>query len=145
MRILTLLALFGLASFTFAEEKKEDKKEEKKDKTPMPPLGKYVKKGDEFNLTFEFKKDNVVIFKMSDGTNGCEIETKAKYEKDSLVKCTVEKFEKLGTFPVEKEKGYEFSLKWKLDGKKLVVTDFEGTDINDEARKILEGDYELTK
>jgi hypothetical protein len=142
MRILSLVALFGLVSFTPADDKKEDKKEAKKD---APPKGKYVKSANGLELSWEFKKDDVLVFKMGDGTNGCTLEAKVKYEKDGLVKCKTESFSKEGNFPVDKEKGYEFSFKYKLDGKKVVISDLEGADINDEAAQIVGGDYELAE
>jgi hypothetical protein len=82
---------------------------------------------------------------MSNGDNGCVMESKGKFEKDGLVKCKVTKFEKMGDFPVTKEKGYEFSFKYKMDGKNLIVSDFEGDDVNDEARSTLGGEYAPAK
>lgn len=142
MRILTLLALFGLLSFSVAEDKKPEKKEEKKEKAESHPKGKFVKSVGNLEISWEFKKDDIVIFRMSDGNAGCTLEAKAKYEKEGLVKCKTESFTKEGNFPVEKEKGFEFSFKYKIDGKKVIISDLEGEDINDEAREIVGGEYE---
>lgn len=142
MRILTLLALFGLLSFTVADDKKTDKKEEKKEKADERPKGKFTKSANNLELSWEFKKDDIVVFKMGDGTNGCTLEAKAKFEKDGLVKCTTETFVTEGNFPITKDKGFEFSFKYKVDGKKIVISDLEGEGINDEARETVGGEYE---
>ena len=42
MRMLTLVTLFGLFSFSVAEDKKAETKEEKKEKADGHPKGKFV-------------------------------------------------------------------------------------------------------
>jgi hypothetical protein len=142
MRILTLVALFGLLSFSVAEDKKTDKQEEKKEKADGHPKGKFVKSVNNLEISWEFKKDDILVFRMADGNNGCTLEAKVKYEKDGLVKCKTESFSKEGNFPIEKEKGYEFRFKYKLDGKKVIISDLEGADIDDNARETVGGEYE---
>jgi hypothetical protein len=137
MRILSVIALLGLFSVSFAEDKKE--------KAEARPKGKFTKSANNLEISFEFKKDDVIVFTMGDGNNGCTLEAKATFEKDGKVKCKTEKFETQGNFPVQKEKGYVFSFKYKIDGKKIVISDLEGDDINDEAREIVGGDYETTE
>ena len=84
----------------------------------------------------------MVKFTMNDGNDGCVLDAKYTLGEDGIVKCEVTSFEKKGNFPVEKEKGYTFSFKTKIDGKIAKLTDFDGKDIDDGAKAVLEGDYE---
>ncbi len=128
---LSFIFLFSLVLITSSSLRAEEKL----------PKGKFIKKTGEFELTFEFKKDKVV-FEMTNGSDGCVMESTAKYEKDGVAKCEVTKFEKIGSFPAEKEKGYKYSFKFKVNGKTVVVSDLEGDDLNDEAKSLVQGDYE---
>ena len=128
MRVLTIVSVFVFSSALSAEEKK--------------PVGTWSKKADGFDMKFIFKKDNVFVFSMDNGTDGCTMETKCTFEKDGIVKCEVTRFEKKGNFPEEKEVGYKFSFKFEVKDKKAKVSKIEGDNINEQAKAAVEGEYE---
>jgi len=127
MRFLTATLLVLVASQTQAEEAKLS--------------GTWTKNAEGFNLKIAFVNANTLKFTLGDGTEGCVIDASYTLADDGTVKCEVTKFEKMGNFPVEKEKGYKFSFKPAIDGKKAKITAFEGKDIDDDAKRILEGEY----
>lgn len=126
MRSLALVTLFAFSGFAAAEDK--------------APSGTFGKKVEGFELKVTFQKENTLKFDISSGNDGCKLDAKYTLEKDGTLKCEVTKFEKTGDFP-EKEKGYKFSFKAEFKDKVMKVTKFEGDDINDNAKQILEGDY----
>ena len=128
MRALAILSLMVVSNASFAEEKK--------------PVGTWTRKAEGFDLKFTFKKDNVFVFSMNNGSDGCEMESKCTFEKDGGVKCEVTKFEKKGNFGAPIEAGFKFSFKFEQDGKKAKVSKIEGKDIDDQAKAVVEGDYE---
>ncbi len=128
MRTVAILSLFVFTGVALAEDKK--------------PVGSWCKKAEGFELKFTFKKDNVFVFSMDNGTDGCTMETKCTFEKDGTVKCEVTKFEKKGNFSEEKEVGYKFSFKFEINDKKAKVSDIKGENINEQAKAVVEGDYE---
>jgi hypothetical protein len=128
MRILSLAALFVFVGTTAAEEKKLS--------------GSWSRKADAFELKIAFLKDGMLQFTMNDGNDGCVLDAKYTVDKDGVVKCEVTKFEKKGNFPVEKEKGYTFSFKAEFKDKIAKLTEFDGKDIDEGAKNVLEGEYE---
>ena len=104
--------------------------------------GTFIKKAGDFDLTFEFKKDKTFNFKMTNGTDGIEIDCKYTHEKDGTIKAEVTKGQKMGNFPKDVDKGYKFTFKVKKDGKKLAVSDIEGEGIDDAGKDAVNGDYE---
>lgn len=128
MRIAAIISMFVFSSIALAEEKQ--------------PVGTWTKKAEGFDLKFTFKKDNVFVFSMSNGSDGCVMTSKTTIDKDGTIKCEVTKFEKMGNFGAEKEVGYKFSFKFAVDGKRAKVSKIEGADIDDQAKAVVEGDYE---
>src|SRR5262245_9773691 len=128
MRTLTVFALLAIAPMAVADDKELK--------------GAFTKKAGDFDLTFEFKKDGIVVFKMTNGTDGCEMESKYTRDKDGVIKAEVTSFEKKGNFGVEKDKGYKFAFKAKINNKKLEISDLEGDDIGEEAKQLVHGEYE---
>jgi hypothetical protein len=128
MRILSIAALFVFVATAAAEEKKL--------------AGSWSKKADNQELKIVFLKDNMLQFSISHGDDGCVVDAKYTVDGDGVVKCELTKFEKKGNFPAEKEKGYKFSFKAEMKDKVVKVTQFDGEEINDETKSILEGDYE---
>jgi uncharacterized protein YkuJ len=134
MRSLAVLILFVFSGVGVAEDKKPaDVKK---------PVGTWTKKAGDFEFKFTFKKDNVVVFSMSNGTDGCDMTSKCTFEKDGTVKCEVTQFEKKGNFPEEKKVGYKFSFKFAAKEKTATVSDIEGEDIDKSAKDAVEGDYD---
>ena len=50
-------------------------------------------------------------------------------------------FIKKGDFPVTKEKGYKFSFKLETKKSAIVLSNFDGDDVDENAKKALEGEY----
>ena len=128
---------FGLGMFAAgalvatAEEKKE-----------KPLTGVFKRSAEGHDLKLEFKKDNVFVFHVKLGDAGCVMTSKYTKEKDGTYKCEVTNFEKKGDFPVEKPKGYKFSFKLETKDNKVVMSDLTGDDIDEQPKKIVEGEYE---
>ena len=134
MRSVAVLLLFAFTCVALAEDKtKADGKK---------PTGTWARKAEGFELKFTFKKENVFVFSMSNGSDGCVMETKCTFEKDNVVKCEVTKFEKMGNFGAEKEVGYKFTFKFEVSDKKATVSKLDGKDIDDAAKSVVEGEYE---
>lgn len=134
MRLLTAIAVAAFAAAAGAADEK-----------PAAPSGTWTKTTDGFELKYAFPKDGVVKFVMTNGTAGCKMESKYEIDKDGVIKCELVKFEKIGDFPFEKEKGYKHSMKLVVKGKKAALSDLTGDGINDEAKKLVEGEYEKAK
>lgn len=130
MRIAAMLVMFVLGA-TFAKADEKDKK----------LSGAWTKKAGDFELKFDFKKENTFTFTMSNGTDGCELGAKYKLEKDGTLKCEVTSFEKKGQFPVEKTVGYKFSFKFDVTDKTAKLSDLAGDDIDDQGKQQLAGEY----
>jgi hypothetical protein len=128
MRLLAVAALVFCTSVAAAEDKKLS--------------GTWSKKAEGFDLKIAFLKGDSLQFTLDDGNDGCVLTAKYTVDKDgSTVQCEVTKFEKKGNFPVEKEAGYKFSFKAEIKDNKAKISDFEGKDIDDQAKSVLEGDY----
>ncbi len=105
-------------------------------------MGSWLKNADGFELKFTFEKDDKFTFSMSNGTDGATIKSKYKLGKDDMVKSEVQEFEKMGNFPKDVEKGYQFKFKIKIKGDKAIISDIEGKEIDDAAKSIIEGTYD---
>ena len=106
------------------------------------PAGNWTKSSDGIELTFAFKKNDVMVFTLTNGTDGCVMTSKCTFEKDGAVKCEITKFEKQGNFNEEKPVGYKFSFKIEVKDKKARISNLEGDNIPAEAKSLVEGDYE---
>ena len=131
MRTLSVLALFAVGLVAVADDK--DKKE---------PSGSYTRKAGDMDLKIEFKKDKVMVFHGDVGGAGFVMTSKYDRDADGIYHCEVTKFEKKGDFPVTKEKGYKFSFKLEVKDKAIVMSDLNGDEISDDAKKAVEGEYE---
>jgi hypothetical protein len=132
MRALTIVAFFCFTGVVVAEEKKSDENK---------PAGAWVKKADSFEIKFAFKKDDVMVFTMTNSNENCEMKSKCTYGKDGAVKCKVTKFTKNGNFP-DIEEGFEFSFKIVAKDKMAKITDLEAKGVDEAAKSLVEGDYE---
>ena len=132
MRLLSALAIgFAvLAAPVVADDAKE------KELT-----GTFKRKAGEMDLKMTFKKDGIMVYEVTTGEAGCVMESKYK-KVDGIYKFEVTKFEKKGDFPVNKEKGYEFSFKFVVKDGKGTMSDFMGADVDDNAKNAVEGEYE---
>jgi hypothetical protein len=94
-------------------------------------------------LTFEFGKDTLKVTAMQ-GDNGTEFTCKSTTDKNGVVKATVTESIEKGSFPPTPKKGFEFSFKWKEEGDKATVSDFNWDGL-EEAKGIVEGEYKKKK
>lgn len=135
MRIISIFTLLvgGLGFGPAIAEEKEKAK---------PLSGIFTRKAGDLELKIVFKKDNNMEFHVTTGDAGCVMTSKYKKEKDGTLMCEVTEFEKKGDFPVAKEKGYKFSFKAEIKGKKLVMSNLNGDDIDDNAKHAIQGEYE---
>lgn len=113
------------------------------DKKVAKPEGPWSKESNPFKLKFDFKKDDVLVFSMVEGANGMSAECKLTYDKDKVT-AEIQKYTKMGDFPVTKEKGFKFSFKYELKDKKLVIKDFSAPD-SEGAAQTVEGEYSVDK
>jgi hypothetical protein len=136
MRLMSalMLALVGFASFGIADEKKEAK----------GPMGVFKKTAGDLELTLTFKKDHKVDLLIGNGDASGDFQFKYTMEKN-VVKCELENLVKKGDFPVTREKGYKFSFKLETKKGAIVLSDVEGDEIDDNAKKAIEGEYEAAK
>ena len=132
MRTLSVLALFAVTLVAVADDK--DKKKE--------PTGSYTRKAGDMDLKIEFKKDKEMVFHGDVGDVGFVMTSKYTTDADGIYHCEVTKFEKKGDFPVTKEKGYKFSFKLEVKEKAIVMSDLNGDEISEDAKKAVEGEYE---
>ena len=136
MRTLLIFILLVLAGVALAEPKT--------DKAALP-TGKWEKKAENnVEIHFQFEK-NTLTFTLSAGAVGCELEAKTVQGKDGLIECETTKYTKIGDFPIEKEKGYKFNFRIKTAGKTATVSDFDGKDVDEHAKKLIEGEYRAVK
>jgi hypothetical protein len=139
MRMLSALALFAIA-FVVGPAVADDTAKKEKALT-----GTFTRKAGELDLKLDFKKDSVLVFHVAFGDASCTMTNKYTKDKDGVYHCEVTNFEKKGDFPVTREKGYKFTFKLDVKDKAIVMSDLAGDDIDDEAKKSIEGEYEKAK
>jgi hypothetical protein len=133
MRIVAVaaLCLSGLVASTIcAEDKPKDK----------DITGAFKRKAGELDLKMVFKKDNLFEYHVAIGETSCVMTCKYTKDKD-VYSFEVTNFEKKGDFPVNKDKGYKFSMKIVSGDKKVTVSDFSGDEVDDNAKQAINGDY----
>ena len=133
LRLVAALAAFALVGVSFADDKKDDKK--------APALsGKWVRESDNFELTFNFEKDNKLTLDVKASEVGLTILATITVDKDNKVMAEITDVKEKGNFPTKPEKGSKFSFKIKMDDKKATISDFESPD-GDGAKAVVEGEY----
>ncbi|WP_020470238.1 hypothetical protein [Zavarzinella formosa] len=128
-----VLATLALGSFGFAEDKKEP--------AEKSPVGTFKRSAGDLALTITLKKDHKLDFIVVAGEASGTLECKYTMDKEGAVKCEVENFIKKGDFPVTKEKGYKFSFKMETKKTAIVLSNFDGDDVDEAAKKAIEGEY----
>lgn len=103
--------------------------------------GSFKKQAGDIDLKIIFKKDGKLDYHVKFGESSCTL--KCKYTlKDGVYKCEITEFEKKGDIPVDRKKGQVFSMKVEVKGEKIKVSNFEGDEIDENAKNAVEGDYE---
>jgi hypothetical protein len=106
--------------------------------------GTWVREVEGFEIQIEFAKADQVKFTVMSGGNGVVATAKYTTDKDGQVKATITNVEEKGEFPASPPVGLEIQFKFKIDGKKAKLEDFEAENAN-EAKPIIEGEYEQKK
>lgn len=131
-----LAVVFALGTVTQADDKKAEGKSKLK--------GTWVREAEGLEIKIAFVKADEMTISVTAGDNGLKVTGSYKVEKDGTIKGTIKNVEEKGEFPSKPEKGQEFSFKFKIDGKKASLSDFEAGD-DEGAKTVMEGDYEAAK
>jgi hypothetical protein len=107
------------------------------------PQGTWTKTDGERKITFHIKPDGMQVVLKASEDRKIEVVTDYGVTKDGILFGRVNKVTKPGN--EGPEEGDLFSFRFKVEKDKLVLSDLTGTRINDEAKKIIEGDYEKDK
>jgi hypothetical protein len=129
-----LVAVLVVGSALGADDKKDDK-----DKPKLS--GTWVREVEGFEVKFQFPKADQLKVTVMTGGNGAVVTAKYETDKDGVIKATVTEVEEKGEFPAKPAKGFEFSFKFKIDGKKASLSDFDGKDAEN-AKPVVEGEYQ---
>jgi hypothetical protein len=113
------------------------------DKKTEKPLGTWTKAEGDRTVTFTFKADALTTV-LKGGEAKIEATCDYGVTKDGVLFGRIGKVSKEGVDGGPDE-GDLFSFRFKLADNKLVISDLNGTKINEEARKLVEGDYEKKK
>lgn len=132
-----LVGVLVLGPAGSADDKKDDKEKSK-------PSGTWVRESEGFEVKFAFAKPEEMTITVMTGGNGAVVKAKYAVEKDGTIKGTVTDVEEKGEFPAKPQKGFEFSFKFKVDGKKAKLTDFTAENAEN-AKPIIEGEYDQKK
>jgi hypothetical protein len=119
------------------------------DKVKSKLAGTWVREAEGFEVKFVFPKEkdgkpDEMKIVVANGGNGMTAKVKFSLDKDGVVKGTVTEVEEKGDFPSKPPKGFEFSFKFTVDGKKAKLDEFKAENAEG-AKPIIEGDYELKK
>jgi hypothetical protein len=103
------------------------------------PTGTWTKKAGEITVTFTIKGDGLTVSLKGDG----KIEATADYgvSKDGVLFGRISKVTKEG-IDGGPEEGDLFSFRFKVEKDKLTISELTAAKTSDEAKKLVEGDYE---
>ncbi len=133
--ILVFAVVLAMVATTFADDKKDPAKEK-----PAALSGKWAREVEGFDISFTFKPDVLTVV-VENGGNGITCKCKYTVDKDGKVKATITEIEEKGEFAAKPKKGLEMSFKFKIDGKKATLEDFDAENA-EAAKPIMEGEYE---
>jgi hypothetical protein len=113
---------------------------EEKKATPKKPIGTWLREVGDNKLLFTFKEGGA-SFTM-EGPNETSLTAHSAYgvTEDNTLFGIVTMVEKKGV-DNGPEKGQLFSFTFKIEGDTMTVSDLNGTNINDDARNLIHGDY----
>ena len=133
-RLLTAVLFAGLSlGVAFADDAN--------DKKATGPSGAWVKDADGGELTFDFQSATKMVVSVEAGGNKFSGTCKLEAEKDGVLKATIT--ESTGDLPNKPDKGFSFKFKFKIDGDKATISDFESD--HEGAKAVVEGDYKKKK
>lgn len=107
------------------------------DQTPVKkPIGTWQREADSHKITFVIKADSLTVRL----ENSSKVEAKAAcaMTADGVLFGIITAVDRSDNGP---DKGDLFSFRVAVDGKQLTVSELNGTKVNDNSRKIIEGSY----
>jgi len=107
------------------------------------PLGTWTKKVDDHTVTFHIKADGIHAVIKGDGDRKIEVDADYGLTKDGILFGRINKVTKVGA--EGPEEGELFSFRFKVEKDKLALSDLTGSKISEDAKKLVEGDYEKEK
>src|SRR5262249_45100820 len=115
---------------------------DKKDESKLG--GKWSKKVSNFEVVFDFKKDNKLTAVISnDGGDKLTVDATYTLDKEGLLSGTVDKVETAGNVNGP-EKGEKFSFKVEQKKDTMTIKDLSSNG-GDEAKQLIEGEYKKAK
>lgn len=129
MRMLALSMIAAVAFSANAEDKK----------APAKLKGSWTREADGIELRMTFSDDLKVLAKTGDASADCTFSY--EIDKDGVITATLKDVKIKGDFPAKPESGQKLKFKFKVDGKKAKLFDFESKDL-EHAKDALEGEYE---
>ena len=110
---------------------------EKEEPASRRPLGTWVREAKDTTVTVTFKGD-AFTFKVEGGGGTVTAHGNYGVTKDGTVFGILTRVDKSGGGP---DKGDLFSFRVKIDKGTLTVSDLNGTNVTDEARAVVQGEY----
>jgi hypothetical protein len=108
------------------------------------PLGTWTKSEGGTTITFNIKADGMSIVLKGEGDQKIEVEADYGLSKDGVLFARISKLTKTG-IDGGPDEGDLFSFRFKLDKDKLTISDLSAPKTSDEAKKLVEGDFEKSK
>jgi hypothetical protein len=113
------------------------------EKAAKKPVGTWTKKAGEATVTFAIKADTMNI-DLKLGEAKIEVEADYAVTKDGVLFARIRKITKTGTEGGPGE-GDLFSFRYKLAKDKMTLSELKAPETNDQAKELVEGDYEKGK
>ncbi len=108
------------------------------------PLGTWTKKEGDATITFTIKPDGMTVSLKGGGDNSLSVNADYGLSKDGVLFARVNKITRNG-IDGGPDEGDLFSFHYKMDKDKLTISDLNAPKTSDEAKKLVEGDYEKSK
>jgi hypothetical protein len=112
--------------------------------TAKKPVGTWTKKEGDTTITFVIKADGMTVALKGEGDRKIEVAADYGISKDGVLFARISKIKKEGV-DGGPEEGDLFSFRYKVEKDKLVLSDLMSPKTSDEAKKLVEGDYEKQK
>ncbi len=107
------------------------------------PVGTWTKSDGERTVTFQFKADAMHVVLKAGEDQKIEVDADYGVTKDGIVFGRIGKVTKPGNDGPDE--GDLFSFRFKVEKDKFVLSDLTGSKINEDAKRLVEGDYAKAK
>jgi hypothetical protein len=108
------------------------------------PVGTWTKSEGGPTITFTIKADGLSIVLKGEGDQKIEVEADYGVSKDGVLFARISKITKTG-IEGGPDEGDLFSFRFKVEKDKLTISDLSAPKTDENARKLVEGDYEKSK